>query len=366
MRRKKLLNAPSVSLAHAIIDSAIRILPTGFYRRLMESRFINFGVETTNICNANCTFCGYRFMERPKTTMDPALYDKVIVEFAASGGGSINFTPTVGDPLVDKDIVEKIRRATNEPSITSAMLYTNGILIDRIGIDALLKSGLTRLAISTYVGNREGYLRYYGKDRYEQVMANIEAIGRRNQELGKPVLITLHLRVAKDQGEWRETAEFALFSGLFGGSNISFLEAYDAWSGRVMAEDVPSGCEMAPCLSVEEKKKSPCFELYRRVHVLADGNVGACICTDLESEIKIGNLAEQSLEEIWKGEKLARYRQDWLKGDLPQVCRTCTRYMAVDDFIEENPKRVLVDWLRRALPWLFALRRKMRKNNDDF
>ncbi|MBS4048016.1 MAG: radical SAM protein [Alphaproteobacteria bacterium] len=366
MRRKKLVRNPLFTLRTRLIDKAARMVPVAVYRRLMESRFINFGVETTNICNADCTFCGYRFMERRKTVMEWELYEKAIREFADNGGGSINFTPTVGDPLVDKHIIRKIRHARAQPSITSAMLYTNGILLHRFGLDELLTSGLTRLAISTYIGSREGYKHYYGKDKYETVVRNIDAIGRRNKELGSPVLITLHLRIARDEADWKQTEEYRRFEDLFGGSNISFLESYDAWSGRIQEEDLPTGCEISECLPVSVKKKSPCFELYRRLHVLADGNVGACICTDLESEIKIGNIKEQSLQEIWQGERLAKYRSDWLNGDLPEVCKTCTRYTPVEQFIAENPKRILVDYLRRVAPWLFAARRRMQINDNDY
>ena len=89
--------------------------------------------------------------------------------------------------------------------------------------------------------------------------------------------------------------------------------------------------------------------------MLADGNVGACICTDLESEIMIGNIHEQSLEEIWKGEALAKYRREWVEGRLPDCCVNCTRYTGVDEFIENNRKRVAIDYARRKAPGLLKL-----------
>ncbi len=90
--------------------------------------------------------------------------------------------------------------------------------------------------------------------------------------------------------------------------------------------------------------------MYRRLHVLADGNVGACVCVDLESEIKVGNVKEQTLDEIWRGEKLREYRSNWVEGNLPEVCKSCTRYQAVDQFIDENCKRVVVDFTRPPVP----------------
>ena len=51
----------------------------------------------------------------------------------------------------------------------------------------------------------------------------------------------------------------------------------------------------------ENKFKSPCFEMYRRIHILADGDVGVCSCRDIEAEINIGNIKENSLKDLWKG-----------------------------------------------------------------
>ena len=318
----------------------------------MEKTFINFGVETTNLCNANCSFCGYRFMQRPKVDMPLDLYEKALREYAASGGGNINFTPTVGDPLVDKAIVTRIEMARAQPEIQDIFLYTNAILLDRFGYDAILQSGLTRLAISTFIGSREGYERYYGNDKYGKVVENIIEAARRNRELGNPVRISLHLRVEGDRSSWEETETYQTIAALIGEANIDYLEVYDAWGGRIKKEDVPEGTSLDEPIALSEKIKSPCFEMYRRLHILADGNVGACVCVDLESEIKVGNVKEQTLDEIWRGQRLRDYRSNWTQGNLPEVCKSCTRYQAVDQFIDENRKRVIVDYTRRRFPRL--------------
>lgn len=313
----------------------------------MESRFVNFGVETTNICNASCSFCAYRFLERPKTVMAWEMFEKAVLEFSAAGGGTLNFTPTVGEPLADKQILDKIRFAAKQKNITSIFLYTNAILIDRFGFDEILNSGLTRLAISTYIGTREGYLRYYGKDKYDQVMSNIEGIVRRNYELGRPVTITLHLRSSPEEREWQQNPIYKRIDSYLGEENIDFLTSYDSWSGRISQEDLPPGSGLEQPLPVEVKQKSACFELYRRVHILADGQVGACVCSDLEAEINLGDLNTQTLQEIWDGPRLAQYRKDWQLGHLPQPCINCTRYMGLDEYIKNNRYNLLMSYLRR-------------------
>jgi radical SAM protein with 4Fe4S-binding SPASM domain len=353
MRSKRPAGGPRKQrLRGRVVDSVAQILPHAMIRKLMEKTFINFGVETTNLCNANCSFCGYRFMQRPKVDMPLDLYEKALREYAASGGGNINFTPTVGDPLVDKAIVTRIEMARAQPEIQDIFLYTNAILLDRFGYDAILQSGLTRLAISTFIGSREGYERYYGNDKYGKVVENIIEAARRNRELGNPVRISLHLRVEGDRSSWEETETYQTIAALIGEANIDYLEVYDAWGGRIKKEDVPEGTSLDEPIALSEKIKSPCFEMYRRLHILADGNVGACVCVDLESEIKVGNVKEQTLDEIWRGQRLRDYRSNWTQGNLPEVCKSCTRYQAVDQFIDENRKRVIVDYTRRRFPRL--------------
>ncbi|MCH8945262.1 MAG: SPASM domain-containing protein [Proteobacteria bacterium] len=281
----------------------------------------------------------------------------------------IVYTPTVGDPLVDKNLLRKIRFAASLPNIHTQFLFTNGILLDRFGYDEILTSGITRLALSTYVGTRDGYKRFYGTDKYDKVVANLLGICRRNRELGSPVNITLHLRVSRDEGQWRETDTFKALAELIGEENIDFLTSYDAWSGMIGGDDVPEGCSIVEPIPIEEKQKVPCFELYRRLHVLSDGNVGACVCMDMEGEINVGNVNEQSLLEIWRGEKLKNYRREWVKGNLPQVCQKCTRYTPLTEFIEESRTRILTDYIGRSFPrlfkWVLEFQARRRAENLD-
>ena len=65
-------------------------------------------------------------MRRPKKVMPWEVYEKAVREFVKAGGGSLNFTPTVGDPLVDKRLIEKIEFANSLPGITGTFLYTVG------------------------------------------------------------------------------------------------------------------------------------------------------------------------------------------------------------------------------------------------
>lgn len=323
--------------------------PKIILKKIMEHKFMDFGMEITNICNANCTFCAYRYQKKKKKVLDFKNFKKIIDQYSELGGGPLGLTPTVGDPLVDPEILEKIKYARSKKNIASIFLYTNGILINKFGYKNLLDSGLSRLAISTYVGSSEGYFKYYQKNQYNTVINNIIEITKLSKVEDYKCKITLHLRVESEK-IWKDTDDYKRISAYVNDEDISYLTSYDSWSGKITIDDLPVGCTISKSISSDQKIKSgPCFELYRRLNVLEDLKVGACVCVDLESEINVGSLEKNNLEEIWKGKKINQIRNDWSKGKLPEVCKSCTRYDPIDNFILKNKSEILKRPIQRFL-----------------
>ena len=158
-----------------------------------------------------------------------------------------------------------------------------------------------------------------------------------NSELNFPVGITLHLRLDGNISNWERSEDFIRINQYIPKKNITYLKMYDSWNGLIDIDDIPENCEIDDFSESEEvkKKSGPCFELYRALHVMSDSNVGACVCKDMEGEISVGNAENDSLEQIWKGKKLENYRSNW-GNNIPDVCKTCTRYMPIDDYIKKS------------------------------
>lgn len=51
-----------------------------------------------------------------------------------------------------------------------------------------------------------------------------------------------------------------------------------------------------------------CPEVYNKLLIHSDGDVSAC-CNDGEKQMLVGNLHNETLQEIWLGEKIERYRE---------------------------------------------------------
>lgn len=65
-----------------------------------------------------------------------------------------------------------------------------------------------------------------------------------------------------------------------------------------------------------------CSEIFESVSILADGSV-TCGCADIYELRVLGNVKEQSLEQIFDNEKFRELRRRMLSGDLPPQCIRC-------------------------------------------
>ena len=108
----------------------------------------------------------------------------------------------------------------------------------------------------------------------------------------------------------------------------------------ITENDLPKGSLLNE-VAADHGKDEPCFEMYRRMHVLADGQVGVCVCRDIDGAIAIGDMKEKSLQQIWRGSEIQKFRQDWQKGILPDICGECDRYVSLSDYIKKHKFEIL-------------------------
>lgn len=319
-----------------------------FYSYVCNSMPISFGVELTNICNASCSFCGYRFQKRKKGFIDINTFRKAIDDYCDIGGGDLSLTPTVGEPLNDKGLIDKIRYARSKKKIGTIWFYSNLIPLLQFDIDEFLTSGLSCLKISTCIKDRDTYKNIYKVDCYDEVLENIILLCERNEQLCNPVEIKLYLRIPKPFSEVKRSRDYIAISKYFKDKDVVFLDdSYDSWGGKIKEEDLPYGNKFYK-ISYDNDKE-PCYELFRRVNILCDGNVNVCVCRDLDAALKIGNINEENILDIWKGKELIKLRKDWICGSIPKICNECQRYLPLSVFFERQHKNIIRRFLKSKL-----------------
>jgi len=294
---------------------------------LLELSMPTISIETTNICNANCVFCAYQFQSRPKGVMQDSVFVKVIDEFSDLGGGELSFTPTVGDPLVDPSLVERIKYARSKPNIHKIFMYTNMISLDLIGVNELIKSGINSIMVSTSGFDAEMYKRVYRSAKYKQMLSNVKKFAQANNDAGRPVDFQVDMRVDRPISQVLGYPDYHEVECLIGSEKMGVKFRYDNWSGLIEPGALTGNMKLRRAIP---KKRSPCSELYSGPMVYWDGRVGACGCRDINaSELIIGDVRDTHLGEIWFGDAIEQLRREFVTDSIKPICRSCTHYNSV-------------------------------------
>ncbi|NQT06178.1 MAG: radical SAM protein [Candidatus Omnitrophica bacterium] len=341
-------------IAESIISiSASLALP--FYRKGIEDsikeRWMAFGIESSNICNANCSFCGYgKNMDgRKKSFVDFKVLKHTLDLYQKAGGGDFNFGSILGDPLADREFLKKVKFIRSYAAVKRISTFTNLIGLDNFNVEDFVKSGLTDIAVSTAIGDEKIFKKLFGVDLYHKTMKNIMVLLETNRRLGNPIKIIMLLRTDYDNiADLRHSEEYRRIRQFLGEDDITTIEKdeWDDYDGTVKKADLPKYAEFK---ANPKNKRIPCYGLYRKVQILKDGEISMCSCR-VSPELVIDNIFKyDSLTDYWKGERLNLIRSRWQSGDIPPFCRRCSHYMPYTNLIKGKMRHaILTSLLRRG------------------
>jgi len=299
-------------------------------------------VETTNICNADCIFCAYQFQSafRPgKGAMSDELFEKALANYAAMTPGDqerrVNFTPLVGEPLVDPKIIQRVARAKALPAHVT--FFSNGILLNRVDVEALLATKVDRISISTAPFDRESHEKLYRTHgKYDDLLAGVQKLLDARNKMDSSTIVALMFRSHLSLKKIKELPDFQKYilpklrphevENLY-----AQVRGFDSWGGQIRKEDLLPGMGLALAPSI---KRRPCIWTFNLM-VMYDGLVRACSCRFTGTErvgtdgLLVGDLRKQTLAEIWKGDAIKSLHRSFEEGRLHDVCRSCTMYRPI-------------------------------------
>lgn len=275
-------------------------------------------IENTNICNAACVMCPYKKMTRKKGVMSFELFKKIIDEYSSSTHTKRLQMNNMGEPLIDPLIVRKIKYA-KEKGIEQVFFFTNGSLLDKQLTEKLIDSGLDYMIISLDGITKETYEKVRKNLKFEEVINNIEnfMILRRERRADRPKIelhITLLNENRSDEKEFvKKMKNMADY--------VSVTYAHD-WAGQQEAKNIEY------IQKSHQLKLAPCSNLWSELTILWDGRVALC-CIDYEGKVILGDVNRESLQNIWKCEKLRMIREYHLKRQFDQIelCKKCSEHI---------------------------------------
>jgi len=260
--------------------------------------------EASFRCNLNCPMCFRPHIDQKNYgDMDFDLYMQGIDECAAMGLYSIRLSwrgeSTMNPRLVDMVVYAK------EKGIKEVSFITNGTRLEGDLARELILAGLDYLTVSV-----DGLEPHYNRLRRPSNFADITAKLRRFYELknrignGYPLLKIQGIwTYIKDQ-PWDFYNYFKDFT-----DNISFDPEND-----YTLRDVPQDEDFV------------CQYPWQRITVTWNGEIPLCI-SDWNLAVKIGDLHNNSIKEVWQGKLLNHYRriQEEQKRLTIACCQRCHR-----------------------------------------
>lgn len=284
-------------------------------------------IDICSACNFKCNFCFHSDLEAIKRadvrfgSMSYKLFCKIIDDMKEQWG--FNKVKKlrlfkVGEPLLNKDVCNMIAYAKKAQVAEKIEITTNGVLLNPDLNQKMIDAGLDILNISVNGIDEEQYRKVCKYElTMEKFLANIKDFYDRKGD---------KCRLTVKYGDIGYTQrEKDRFYELFGDKcDEMFVETISdtLWQDTNIADNVKKAD--VGTYGEELKYKKVCPFLFTTMVINESGMVHLC-CADWKSEYVIGDLNKESINDIWKGEKLKNIQIMHLKGqkDKMSICQKC-------------------------------------------
>jgi len=280
---------------------------------------IHLDVEVVDACNYKCGYC-WRNTENDfakkgdintgkKFPLDRFVQ---IVEDAKKNNYplySVNLGFS-GECTINKELPEFVK-AARDNGVIDIRIITNGSLLTDDLITKLIENGITFISVSFDSNNEETYSILRHPDSFEKVKKNLIRISEIRKELGKtlPVIRASLFRAEENLHERDDFVE-------------SFRQHVDFIDIQPFTSNTPNDdFEIEPV----------CTQPFRRLSLFANGKVAPC-CKFFSKQVLVGDLAKNSLKEIWDGERIEKIRSPFRRravSELNPVCVRCLKSINV-------------------------------------
>lgn len=274
-------------------------------------------LEISSLCNLSCIHCPshlpqYKEWGKTHGIMQLGLFNRAMDEIDQRGVTRLALHKD-GEPLLHPEINTILNRVKKNQT-HYVTLITNGHLLTDEVADAILDNHIDSIIFSIGAASASFYEKVRGKG-YEKVLDNISSFLNKREEFHHKPAITVQIINLPEFPEMK--TEIEKFKQFWKGKPVKVMVFEELNWG------VFDTCEA----SID---RYPCPSLWRNLFVHWDGKVSPC-CMDWNQSLTLGNLNNQSLAEIWTGEKIKDFRKAHLKNEFAALplCGNCNYWCTV-------------------------------------
>lgn len=289
-------------------------------------------LDITNRCNAKCLWCPQPQLD-DLGAMSMSLFKKIIDDYKTRGG-AIRFG-TFGEPLMDKTFGEKIHYLKKFSSIKKVELVTNAFFLNEKNTSLLIENNVD-VEISLDEMEKDTFEKIKQMS-YDVVRTNILNFLAHNDRAGRPVNVNFRVKSSLSR---KDTEEHELFKKLTEHRCTIELtpmeeDSITSWAGRFDKEKFYEEHMNSSTIvkkhnykQFNKTNKAPCNQAWKWMVVYWDGKVVLC-CVDMFSSTVLGNLSQQTIEEVWRGPVFTDIREKMIQRkrfEIP-ICQDCDLHL---------------------------------------
>lgn len=268
-------------------------------------------IELSSICNLSCCHCPphmkeYKSQTRKHSHINVELFSRLMDEIDSTGECYIALHKD-GEPLLHPDIhniLKRIKQYKNH----NVYITTNAQNLNQDIIDSILSSRIDVINFSIGASSDEFYKKVRGRG-YSEVIKNIQNFLTKVQIAEWKPKVSVQIVNLPEFAEMN--SEIENFTKYWKDYDVH-ISIWDKLTWGVLDSKEMYGY------------RYPCYSLWYSFNVNSNGVVTAC-CMDWKQELTIGDVNQQSIKEIWLGEKLDELRAIHIKGNESKLsaCAKC-------------------------------------------
>jgi MoaA/NifB/PqqE/SkfB family radical SAM enzyme len=265
----------------------------------------------------------------------------------------------IGEPLLNKELPQIIRALKDRG--VYVLYNSNALLLSPELAEEMVASGLDEFRVSLDAATEPTYARVRASESLHRVLNNLEVFIRKRQESrrSRPIISAW---MVGTQENVRDLPEMILLASRLGidevylqrlvypldgpGHGLAGREAAITDSSEELNDIIARGISLSRGLGVrfvasglaepgeslrlKSRDEAPwrlCRRPWEVAYITAWGNVLPCCISPFSSldydSLILGNVFQQGLERIWRGERFREFREKHQSADPPVCCAGC-------------------------------------------
>jgi len=278
-------------------------------QKIVASHPLHLLVEPVSSCNLRCVMCfqideSFTGNDNFMGKMDFDLFKKVIDDAENLGIKALTLASR-GEPTLHPNLGDMLEYCKGK--FFEIKMNTNAMILSENLIHKILQNDVTDLVFSVDSYTKTNYEKIRVNGNFEKVLENIKKfkeIREKSYPNSKCASRVSGVKIDSDQDPklfrdfWEKYVD-----------HVVMVEMKHRWDTYHNSKEIMGN--------------GPCHILWEKLYVWFDGTCNPCD-EDYKSELKLGNVKEKTLKEIWNGEEYSNLRQTHLNNNR-KSCFPCDR-----------------------------------------